>query len=296
MNNMNWLLIGAGVICLICVIVGYVRGFIKIAVSLAATIATLVLVFIVTPYVSKGICSFTPVDDMIQKKCIEALKIEASSVSLSKEDLAKAGVTDKMLEVAGITEDKLTSGKLTIDEIKQYGAISDALRKAGITNEDIEEEITTIEIPRQKQVEAIKKADIPPVFKELLLSNNNNEVYKRLDVSSFPEYIGAYIAKMVIGIISFLVTFVIIFIIVRSIIFALDIVADLPVLSGINRLAGAGIGLVTALIIIWLAFLVVTLLYTTGIGGECFELIGKSKMLTFLYNNNYILKLSTSFR
>ena len=50
---MNGLLILVGIILLVCVIAGLVRGFIKIVASLAATIIIIVLVVFLTPYVSR---------------------------------------------------------------------------------------------------------------------------------------------------------------------------------------------------------------------------------------------------
>ena len=36
----------------------------------------------------------------------------------------------------------------------------------------------------------IKSADIPEVFKNLLLKNNNKGMYDELGVTTFPQYIG----------------------------------------------------------------------------------------------------------
>ena len=52
---MNWMLMSVGGVVLICMIVGFCRGAIRIAVSLLTTIVTLVLVFFVTPYVAHTI-------------------------------------------------------------------------------------------------------------------------------------------------------------------------------------------------------------------------------------------------
>ena len=67
---MNGLLILVGIILLVCVIAGLVRGFIKIVASLAATIIIIVLVVFLTPYVSKGILKVTPFrEDGTGKMC-----------------------------------------------------------------------------------------------------------------------------------------------------------------------------------------------------------------------------------
>ena len=52
-------------------------------------------------------------------------------------------------------------------------------------------------------------ADLPDVFKNLLLENNNSEVYQKLGVTTFAEYVSKYFAKLVIEIVAFLVTFLI---------------------------------------------------------------------------------------
>ena len=66
--HMNWLEISIGIVFLICIITGLVRGAIRIMVSLIATIVTFVIVFFATPYVSQAVEKYTPLDDMIKKK------------------------------------------------------------------------------------------------------------------------------------------------------------------------------------------------------------------------------------
>ena len=66
--HMNWLEISIGIVFLICIITGLVRGAIRIMVSLIATIVTFVIVFFATPYVSQAVEKYTPLDDMIKQK------------------------------------------------------------------------------------------------------------------------------------------------------------------------------------------------------------------------------------
>ena len=106
---MNWLLIGVGVIFFICMVAGYAKGFIKIIVSFGTTIASLILVIFLTPYTSKAIVSLTPIDEMIEKKCISMMTPEGVDIDISKLPLDK------------------------------------------------------IELPRQKQIEILEKADIPKI-------------------------------------------------------------------------------------------------------------------------------------
>ena len=76
----------------------------------------------------------------------------------------------------------------------------------------------------------------------------------------------------------------------------LGIISDLPVIGGLNRVAGGALGLGTGLIIVWILFIVITLLYDTGLGKACFENIAENEFLTFLYNNNILMQYITKFR
>ena len=122
--------------------------------------------------------------------------------------------------------------------------------------------------------------------------NNYCEIYEELGVNTFAQYVGSFLAKVIINIISYLGTFLIVTIILRAIIFALDIVAELPVFGLVNRLAGGVIGFVGAAIIVWILFVVVTLLYTTVIGKDIYQAIQSNGILKFLYDNNPIMNMA----
>ena len=64
----NWLLIIVGTIFLICIAFGYVRGFLKLGLSLLSTILTLVLVLFLSPHVTRALKEYTPVDDFLESK------------------------------------------------------------------------------------------------------------------------------------------------------------------------------------------------------------------------------------
>lgn len=236
---MNGLLIVVGILFLICVIVGFSRGFIKIAASLAATIISIVLVMFLTPYVSDGIREIIPLEDMVREKC---------------------------------------------------------MKMAGVSEENINSEIVNAEIPREQQIEAIEKSDMPEIFRDLLLENNNSEIYQMLGVDAFWEYVGKYLAKLISDIAAFLITMLVVMIVVRSVVYALGLISDLPVIGGLNRIAGGLLGMGTWLAIVWVLFIVITLFYDTAAAKICFENIEDSQLLTFLYEKNILLNFITKFR
>ena len=104
---------------------------------------------------------------------------------------------------------------------------------------------------------------MPQFLKDMLLENNNTAIYEELGVKSFPQYVASYISRMVLNLISFLVTFLIAIIIVKALMFAVNIIGELPVLGVVNHIGGGVLGMVLGLVIIWLGFLIITLMYTT---------------------------------
>lgn len=303
---MNWLLITVGVIFLVSIIVGICRGAIKIAVSLATTIVTLVLVFFATPYVAKTIEKYTPMDDVIKNQVISIMANAAvSQVSgeepggLSEESVRKvleaAGVGEDLLSQYGITIEDIVNGNISKEDLAQYGISGNVLDGLDSGQQTVEQAIEGAEIPREMQTQAIQQADIPNVFKSLLTVNNNSEIYQQLGVETFAQYVGSYLAKLIINIVAFLITFVLISIILRAIVFALDIVSSLPGVGIVNRLAGGVIGMVGAMVIVWTLYIIITLMYTTTVGKELFQMIQENQFLTMLYEYNPIMKLATIF-
>ena len=303
---MNWLLITVGLIFLVSIIVGICRGAIKIAVSLATTIVTLVLVFFATPYVAKTIEKYTPMDDVIKNQVISIMANAAvSQVSgeepggLSEESVRKvleaAGVGEDLLSQYGITIEDIVNGNISKEDLAQYGISGNVLDGLDSGQQTAEQAIEGAEIPREMQTQAIQQADLPNVFKSLLTVNNNSEIYQQLGVETFAQYVGSYLAKLIINIVAFLITFVLISIILRAIVFALDIVSSLPGVGIVNRLAGGVIGMVGAMVIVWTLYIIITLMYTTTVGKELFQMIQENQFLTMLYEYNPIMKLATIF-
>lgn len=309
---MDWVLITVGAIFLICIIIGICQGAIRIAVSLVTTLVTLVIVFFATPYVADAITKYTPVDDFIEQKVsaaiVDAAKnhlaggaAELAGGGLSEDDirdaLSAAGVSEKDLESYGVSIEDIAQGDIDEDLLSRLGVSDMIFPEEESEGEDEGEEsggiLDGLEIPRDLQQEAINAADMPDIFKELLTVNNNSEIYEELGVKSFAQYVGKFLAKLIINIVSYLGVFLIVTIILRAVIFALDIVAELPVLGLINRLAGGAIGLVGAAIIVWLLFVAVTLAYTTVIGKDIYQAIQGNVILKLLYDHNPIMGMAT---
>ena len=101
----NWLLIIVGVIFLISIVAGYVRGLLKIGISLLATVLSIVLVMFLAPYVSDALIKWTPADEMIEEKCMEMFMPQISADTLKNADLSGTSLgelnQDQLADIKG---------------------------------------------------------------------------------------------------------------------------------------------------------------------------------------------------
>lgn len=134
----------------------------------------------------------------------------------------------------------------------------------------------------------IESLSLPEQMKEALLENNNNEAYRVLGVETFAGYISGYLANSVINILGFLILFAIVFAVLHIITAWLDLVARLPILSGINKLAGAALGAAEGLFLLWLLCLLLMVFSGTQAGMNLIAQIERSTWLSYLYSHNLL--------
>ena len=178
----NWLLIIVATIFIICIVVGYVRGFLKLGISLLSTVLTLILVLFLSPYVANALEEYTPVDDYIESRIVEAFIPDITEEQLSQIDLSGTPFAD-----------------LTNDQLANLNDLDWDL--LGITTDDILNLIG--EIPKDMQIQEIENAPMPQFLKDELIENNNSTIYGELGVNSFPRYVAAYISRLVLNLLSF---------------------------------------------------------------------------------------------
>lgn len=140
------------------------------------------------------------------------------------------------------------------------------------------------------QVLMIENMNLPENIKKMMIENNNTEAYLSLGVERFREYVGAYLATMILNAMAYLFTFIIVWAILKVGLIALDVVTMLPILHGVNQIAGAALGLGFGVVLVWIAFLLVTILCNGSLGQQFFELISENQFLLFLYDQNVIMK------
>lgn len=302
---MDWVVWISGGILLIGLLVGVFRGALRIAVSIVTAVVTIVITVYATPYVANMIEEKTPLDESMKEYMVQSI-VDASQTLLQVEETGN-GLTEervrKILKAAGVSEEELEEQDITVEDIVNGDVGKEELKKLGISakildgKKDAEEAVVdslmeNSEVPKETQTEVLENADLPQVFKNILMEHNNEKTYAELGAETFAQYVGTYLSKLMIHVATFLALFLLVTIVLRAIVFALNIVNEIPVFGILNRLAGGVAGIGCALLVVWFAYIVVTLFYTTAIGNEIYNTIQANELTRYIYDINPLLKIS----
>lgn len=152
-------------------------------------------------------------------------------------------------------------------------------------------EIGTEEPSRTEQTEMIESLPLPDILKEQLTENNNDVGYLKLAVTNFEEYLAGFMANLILTVLSYVVTFLLAVLVLKLLMGALDVLTELPVLKSINRVLGFLLGSIQGLCVVWVLFLVITILGSTDMGSKLLGMISESSLLSFFYDTNIFLKV-----
>ena len=237
------------------VLYGHYRGFIRLAVSLVSLAAALLVVWAVMPYATDWIKNNTGLYESM-----------------------KAGIE----QTAGFTQ---LEGEP--DEPSDVEASDEETADGDTTNEELPDEDTTNAEPSDEGL-AIEGLELPEQIKRLLSENKTAEDYGSLGAEALQDYVGSYLADIMLRILVFVVLFLAIFILLRVLVFWLDLIAKLPILSGLNQIAGAVLGGLEGLVFVWIGCMILTLASGTGLGGQIMSQVDISPWLSWLYENNLL--------
>lgn len=177
---------------------------------------------------------------------------------------------------------------------KVYDGVSAKVDKLLASKEEPMEEEAEEEIKDKGEDTFIEGLALPKSIKDSLLKNKDAEVFKEQATNNIKEYVSDYLTGVVINALAFVITFVVILIILWVLCFALNIISKLPILNSINKTAGLAAGLVHGLIVVWLFFIVLTVFSSSELGQKAMEMISDNKLLSFIYDNNLLMKVVTN--
>ncbi|MCD7737007.1 MAG: CvpA family protein [Lachnospiraceae bacterium] len=295
MNLLEIIIIAA--VCLMA-ISGFRKGFVKKLASMLSLVLSVVLVSAVLPYVTDFIRESTPVYDYIVEQCEQAIAGQVSSLwatsgtedgSASLEDLTRDEVKSLMQQY-GYGDAASVIDSLSDEEFEAYKEqyleqyISEIFSQSSV-------EDSSLTLDKSVQNEIIDSLPLPEAVRDMLINNNNDDGYKNLAVSNFQDYIVEFLANLILNVISFLVAVVLVQIVLRLLIMALNILAHFPGVGFVNRLAGLALGALEALFLLWLFFLILTILQATDMGAFLLAMVEESSVLSWLYESNLFLRI-----
>lgn len=171
-----------------------------------------------------------------------------------------------------------------INNTSAYTEIKDSITEALSEKNSV---LDNTNVENQKLT--IESYDMPDLIKEKLQINNTAESYKAFLVEVFEEYVSSYLAKTAVNALSFVGLFIALWICFRLVLYLCKLISHIPVIKGLNKMLGALLGFVEAIIISWLFFFIVIVFMGNSLGTKLMYMVNESEILKALFNSNILL-------
>ena len=139
------------------------------------------------------------------------------------------------------------------------------------------------------QDRVIENLPIPENFKQGLRENNTTEAWQAIGATGFQQYAADFLGRTLLNYLGFTLLFLLFRMLLYCIFRFLNLFTSLPVIHGMNQIAGAVLGLAEGLFLLWLGFLVLNLFQYTPFGSGLMEQLEATPWVYFLYRNNLLL-------
>lgn len=304
--NINILEIAVAAVILLFAAAGYRKGFVKKLAAMVSLLVSVVLVSALLPWITAFLKQNTPVYTMVEEQCRTVMEKQIgeamfSGAEKSTGESSQADIYRNMgrEEIKALMEANGYDGSLldalSDEQLEQYKEqYIQQYFGSDTTNSGESENSGAVllgNLTRIEQTELIENLPIPEFLQDILLDYNNEEGYQGLGVSTFQDYLIGFIATGILNVAAFLASVLIVHLLLWLSISALSILANLPVIRVVNRVAGLALGLLQAMLVLWLAFLILSLVSGTGIGMQLMKMVESSTWLNWLYQSNLFLKI-----
>lgn len=158
--------------------------------------------------------------------------------------------------------------------------------------EGISEEIKgKVDLQVSEQMEYINDLPLPESIRKGMAENNNSDIYDVLKVDVFADYVAGYIAALVTNTVAYILTFIAAYILIRLIELFARGLKEIPVIGSLDRLLGMLFGAFNGLMVIWLAFIVITMFCTADWARSILMEVDHTPILKMLYEHNYFFSI-----
>jgi uncharacterized membrane protein required for colicin V production len=273
-------------------VLGYRRGFVRKIASMFSLVLSIVLVSVFLPYMTDFLKNNTPVYEYIVKQCSEVMAEQVTGALTSGTGSAAEEYQNMSREqIKSLMEqngyDSTIVDSLSDAQLEQYKEqyISQYVQQY------LDSSSQSTQLSRSEQVEVIDNLPLPESVRDLIIDYNNEEGYAGLGVTNFSDYIISFIATLILNVLSFLAAVIVVQVFLRILIAALGILSHIPLIGGLNRLLGLFLGLLQALFLLWIFFLVLSMISTTEAGLQLMSMVQSSSFLGYLYDSNLFLQI-----
>lgn len=114
-----------------------------------------------------------------------------------------------------------------------------------------------------------------------------------LEKTVIGEALGAKpLSQFSIKIVAFFILAILIYVIIRIVLSLAHVITKIPIVKGINRVFGGLVGIIEALLVIWIACMIIQSLAYTPFGVQALNVIKQSAVLSFFYDNNLLASIA----
>lgn len=132
---------------------------------------------------------------------------------------------------------------------------------------------------------------LPKSWEQALENLPVEQLYDQMGMEEVLTRYAAYYSSLIIRSVVYVVSVAISYLALRLVLGLTDLFGYIPVLSGLNRLAGLLLGLGRGIVILWMIGLVLILCSGYEWTAPVLAMIKESSMLTFLYRSNLLARL-----
>ncbi|SEW38568.1 CvpA family protein [[Clostridium] fimetarium] len=250
---MNWVLVGVIVVLGLNAYFGLKKGMVRIILSLAAMIATILITMALTPIASSFIKDNTNWYTNIKNATYQTMQ-RNNTVDDAFQEMGKTQDITKITDINQSSTSMQNVSSQVIDKLKVPESLKNQIQSKINIEKYVGQGITTVE-------------------------------------DMVANALAEQVSLIIFNILVFAGIFIVVYIIMQVIIRVVDIVSRLPVLKQINKTGGLVLGLAKGLIVVWVFFIAITIFCDTEFAHTVFAYVNSNSFLAFLYNNNLILKL-----
>ena len=137
----------------------------------------------------------------------------------------------------------------------------------------------------------LESMGVPEELVNQILGSGAVQEYQEEQLHSLASYAAKAVSEKIMKGIAFFLTLVLAVALVTIAVKIVELIAEIPGISFLNRMGGAGLGVVRAVLWIWIFFAVAYCFQATHWGNVCMEQIQGDPALAWLRENNPVLML-----